>query len=319
MARPSRGIALAGAAVLVALAVGVGVLARSGTDGTGPGVVDGRRASGVPARFTGEYGGGPLNVDLRPAAGLFATECAYSHSSDDDPIVYPGVPGAAHHHDFFGNTGTDAFSTADSLAEGPTTCRLHDDTTAYWAPALIDDGEYVEPISADAYYRTAPGIDPDDLEPYPMGFMMIAGDGHAETEQPTEIVAWACDRSRKVSVTPPECPETNHLTMRVTFPDCWNGVDVDSDDHKVHVTYSTADGCPESHPVPIPVLTFVVHYPVHGPPGRFDLSPGTILQGHADFFNAWAPEKLEREIDHCLRRGLVCAPPGGTGGSPPLF
>ena len=46
--------------------------------------------------------------------GNFAVACPYSHSLMDDPIVYPGQPGASHMHDFFGNVATDAFSTPSS-------------------------------------------------------------------------------------------------------------------------------------------------------------------------------------------------------------
>ncbi|MFN2590263.1 MAG: hypothetical protein ABR518_05795, partial [Actinomycetota bacterium] len=37
--------------------------------------------------------------------------CGYDHSLEDDPIVSPNQPGAAHLHDFFGSHSTDAFST----------------------------------------------------------------------------------------------------------------------------------------------------------------------------------------------------------------
>ena len=36
--------------------------------------------------------------------GAFRLLCNWSKMSNDDPIVYPGQPGAAHHHTFFGNT-----------------------------------------------------------------------------------------------------------------------------------------------------------------------------------------------------------------------
>jgi len=46
-----------------------------------------------------------------PVVGAFRTECRYSHVSFDDPIVYPGQPGAAHLHAFYGNTAMDAYTT----------------------------------------------------------------------------------------------------------------------------------------------------------------------------------------------------------------
>jgi hypothetical protein len=58
----------------------------------------------------------PLNTD--PSFGI---RCDFSHRNSDDPIVHPGNPGAAHSHDFFGNTSTDAFSTLESLRAAGTT------------------------------------------------------------------------------------------------------------------------------------------------------------------------------------------------------
>ncbi len=312
---------------LVALvAGGVTALVRSRPSGEPSGSADphaghlGGGSSAMPAHFATLASGGLPNEDLRPSRGMFATECRHSHSSNDDPIVYPGKQGAAHHHDFFGNTTTDFTSTIDSLtASKLTTCRMKTDTAAYWAPALARDGRWIEPASSDAYYRVAPGVDAKAVKAYPKGLMMIAGDGHAASPQPTAIVAWACDRSLRVSVDLPSCPEHSDLTMRVTFQDCWDNKSADSEDHRSHVAYSGPDGCPLTHPVPMPQLTFVVHYPYTGPTDGLSLSPGSLLTGHADFVNTWDQDSLENEIDKCLRRAVICDPPGGTGGSPPTF
>ena len=40
------------------------------------------------------------------------------------------------------------------------------------------------------------------------------------------------------------------------------------------------------------------------------LSSGDILSGHADFWNAWDQEKLENEVDVCIRRDLPCGVSG---------
>jgi hypothetical protein len=33
----------------------------------------------------------------------FFANCRFSHTNNDDPIVYPGEPGRSHAHTFFGN------------------------------------------------------------------------------------------------------------------------------------------------------------------------------------------------------------------------
>jgi hypothetical protein len=49
----------------------------------------------------------------------------------DDPIVFPGQPGASHMHDFFGNETTNAYSTQSSMLAGATNCRIPSDTAGY--------------------------------------------------------------------------------------------------------------------------------------------------------------------------------------------
>src|SRR5262245_53339915 len=80
----------------------------------------------------------------RPGAsdgvGAFRTVCDFSHMNYDDPIVFPGQPGKAHLHAHFGNTLTDADTTAENLRNsGNSTCRGGTaNRTAYWVPAVID-------------------------------------------------------------------------------------------------------------------------------------------------------------------------------------
>lgn len=66
--------------------------------------------------------------------------CNFSHLAYDDPIVNPGVAGAAHLHLFYGNTTADANSTYATLrAAGNGTCEGGPlNRTAYWMPAMID-------------------------------------------------------------------------------------------------------------------------------------------------------------------------------------
>jgi hypothetical protein len=66
--------------------------------------------------------------------GQFVLRCGYSHTLPDDPIVFPGQPGASHLHDFYGNTGVNAFSTFETMLAGETNCRVPSDTAGYWPP-----------------------------------------------------------------------------------------------------------------------------------------------------------------------------------------
>ena len=48
---------------------------------------------------------------------------------------------------------------------------------------------------------------------------------------------------------------TAGLRFQIFFPQCWDGVNLDSADHKSHVTYGY-NGCPSSHPVRLPQVFF---------------------------------------------------------------
>ena len=114
---------------------------------------------------------------------------------------------------------------------------------------------------------------------------------------------------------PLECEGAPSLRMSITFQDCWNGSDVRSpipQQPSLHVAYSAAGECPASHPVHIPQLQFAIDFPPV-PADRLDglaLSSGDILSGHADFWNAWHQDKLENEVDVCIRRDLPCGVSG---------
>lgn len=241
------------------------------------------------------------------AVGQFAVECGWSHSSFDDPIVHPGHPGASHRHDFFGNTTATADSTYDDLVAGDTTCAQRLDTATYWAPSLLGaDGSPVPPLGSTAYYRAGIGVDGAIVEPYPPGLMIVAGDPTADSPQPTSVVAWACGSGGQRHAVPPPCTSGVGLRLLVTFPDCWDGRRLDSDDHRAHVSYSHEGVCPETHPIPIPQLQFAIDYPPMDPEG-LTLASGPVETAHADFWNTWNQDKLATEVDLCLRQQHVCS------------
>lgn len=247
-------------------------------------------------------------ADMGPQGRVpqFKVECDWSHSAPDDPIVHPGKSGRAHLHDFFGSTATDADSTPASLLGTDTTCQNRNDTAAYWAPAVLRDGEAVEPTGSVAYYRPGPDVDPAGVVPYPPGLVVIAGDQTATVPQSLDVAAWHCGASPILHSDPPACPATAPLGVRVAFPDCWDGARLDSDDHQSHMAYSDAGACPDDHPVAVPQLTFEVHYPITGDPAGLALASGGVRSMHADFVQAWDQAALEREVRACLNGARVC-------------
>jgi hypothetical protein len=245
------------------------------------------------------------------AVPQFVVECLYSHAAADDPIVAHGEPGASHLHVFFGNTTVDADTTIESLAEGDTTCDQPQDLAAYWAPALLRGPEMLRPVKSTAYYRPGIGVDPTTVQPFPVGLVMVGGNAGATGEQPLSVVAWGCGAGIERSSFPPECVEGRNLRLMVTFPDCWDGRNLDSKNHHTHIAYSSQGVCPVGYPVPIPQLQFSVEYPVYGSTVGLELSSGGLNTGHADFMNGWEQDKLVSEVELCLHRKVVCGVASG--------
>jgi hypothetical protein len=90
-------------------------------------------------------------------------------------------------------------------------------------------------------------------------------------------------------------------------------VHLDTPGHRSHVTYGFADGmvevrfpetCPVSHAVKIPQIDFRIVYSVSNGSG-YRFSNGDTLP-HADFWNTWDQEQLEKWLDECLRIGVHC-------------
>jgi hypothetical protein len=148
----------------------------------------------------------------------------------------PCQPGAAHQHDFFGNTSTNAFSTVSSLTGKPTTCSRAGDTAAYWVPSLLNNGRRVVPGRVIAYYRTSGIRNIASIRPFPRGLKMIAGSSTATASTRSQLVsrtgtAVMASTVRRTCLVVPEHGR-GHAALRVEFPNCWNGRTLDSPDHR---------------------------------------------------------------------------------------
>ena len=263
-----------------------------------------------PAALAGDR---PKTGDERPALSRadlvgvnFVESCRFSHQAPDDPIVFPGKPGASHQHTFVGNRTTNAFSTFGSLRSGATTCMREDDTAAYWVPTLYQGTTPVFPQGATIYYRRGT-LAP--VSTFPNNLRMIAGDATATSPQSRRVTFWSCglasgmDRSETV----PTCPDTrgSFLRLHIRFPECWDGRRLDSADHKSHMAYAVRNACPSTHPVEVPQITQIYRYPTRGGEG-FSLASGNQLSAHADFVNAWKPGALRKLVDDCLNALVHC-------------
>jgi hypothetical protein len=239
----------------------------------------------------------------------------------DDPIVYPGQPGRAHLHTYFGNTGTDAFSTHESLRQtGNSTCVGGiANRSAYWIPTLLrGDGTPMAPTFAIFYYKSGysiSGVSPR-IQKIPAGLRMIAGNAAATAPQTNGPAYWGCfDKYKGHFPNIVDCDVGDKLQLTVNFPQCWNGRDLDSADHKSHMAYPARGQCPSSHPIPLPEISINVawertatldvsrlrlssdHYPTSAPGG---------YSVHGDWFEAWEPEIRDAFVLNCINKTRDC-------------
>jgi len=304
------------------------------------------------------------NLRIRPAThdgvhtdklGAFRTDCAITHYSNDDPIIYPGVQGAAHHHTFFGNAAVNFATTSESiLTTGNSSCAGGiANRSGYWIPSIIDTktGAPIKPFRGIIYYKQ--GLPPaQSIRTPPKGLRMIAGDMNINTtaqitQQPAnaqgrEPAKFLCvNESANPSITGegkliPACRKAadgrsinGFIRLMINFPQCWDGKNLDSPDHKSHMAYSyweyiDARGkkywpeskCPTTHPIALPEITeifdFEVTDAVHGTDNwrlSSDNYPSTTRGGlslHADWMNGWDEDIMSRIVKNCLNKSIDC-------------
>jgi len=306
----------------------------------------------------------PAAVAPNSWRGILRINCDFSHSSYNDPIVYPGLENAAHLHRFYGNLLVDHNTTLESIySSGDSSCQGGElNRSSYWMPALLapsydpETGERLRDANDEPAWQVVPAVvgndeeahevfyysagidDLEAIQPIPAGLRMIAGSAGTMPgqQQDTAIVRWHCqswgsdDSSNpQFSATVPECAAPDRVRVDIFFPSCWNGVDLDSPDHKSHMAYPVNQGgpagtrCPDTHPVPIVRpsyhFAFGVKPEVYDPATQtsrgwrlasdmYDVSsaqPGG-LSLHADWFNGWHPEIMQLILDGCIKGELDC-------------
>jgi len=252
----------------------------------------------------------------------FRADCKYSHRKADDPIVAPGLPGASHMHSFVGNKAVDAYTVASDLMKfTATTCKPVVDHSAYWVPTLYEagTGKPVETTGFRVYYRSI-RKNSDGVLPTPNGLRMIAGD--AKKKKPTPRGAqgqFYCafygpgdidGYARSDNGNWPICGEPASLHFMMQFPDCWDGKNLDSPNHKDHVAFGTDQGCPAGHPVRIPALTFDIAYGAKGSKAGYYLSSDpdgrSASSMHGDAFVMWEPHAMNQRVRNCIAQRRTC-------------
>jgi hypothetical protein len=287
--------------------------------------------------------------------GKLRFECEMSHLSYDDPIVYPNQPGAAHLHHFFGNTLTNAYSSFGSLrTSGDGTCAGGPiNRTGYWFPAMIrpQNNKVVKPDGVTVYYQInrydvlqRENADPTTYpqlstqyaaQDMPRGLVMIFGWQASDGSTPYGV--WGCvggvagpgrlesHLTLQDLADDGACPGGSQVIARIISADCWDGVNLDSVDHRSHLAFPTqtatqAAFCPSTHPYKIPQITIQPYYSNNGPSdfaqwyissddghGAPDATYAGGTTFHTDWFGAWDQPWMEFWAEH------VCGIGTGAG------
>ena len=254
---------------------------------------------------------------LSPSAGDFPQHvnwvavCSVTKRAPDDPIVFPGRPGRSHDHTFSGSLAINPSSTAEELLRSKTNCTNSGDKSSYWMPTLLVNGKPRLPYQVRAYYR-AGTRDTKQLHTIPFGLKMLAGDMMATSPQNAGIAGFQCRIEGKGATVkkqslPPQCGSKALFEMSVVFPNCWDGKNLDSPDHRSHMSYASGYKCDAAHPVQIPQLTLAERFAPGTASGKITLSAmNSPLTLHADFFNAWDPRSLDALMKYCIYAHRFC-------------
>jgi hypothetical protein len=165
------------------------------------------------------------------------------------------------------------------------------------------------------YYLQRPSN--DNLTAFPAGFRMLAGDSSKRsggTDLATQAISYNCLGANKPETNSiPTYPCPYGLRAQVFFPACWDGTNLDSPDHKSHMSYPNSTNynngpCPASHPIHTISLFYEVLYDTNmfaseytstSHPFVFANGDATGYGLHGDFLNGWDVKVLQKAIDTC--------------------
>jgi hypothetical protein len=232
-------------------------------------------------------------------------ECSQLVVDRIDPLVNPGSVPSPHLHQIVGGNSFNAsmdHATHDLPASSTcTSCTFSEDFSNYWTavlyfrtrngtfkrvPQFVSEG--LRGNGGITVYYIPSTTNSSSVTAFRPGFRMLVGDATAISPREPRKVCHRCmpatgDNSNINCGAPDDqslpknfCP--GGIRSVITFPTCWDGVNLDSPDHQSHVAYAVGaqandvgptGKCPASHPVAIPQVMYEVMWDV-----RFSISFG---------------------------------------------
>jgi hypothetical protein len=176
-----------------------------------------------------------------------------------------------------------------------------------------NDGEIVEPESATLKFI---GGGAKNVVAMPVGLRILYGDAKQSTNGPANArPSWTCTGFEdRLTDLYPICPAGSKVERIHAFPNCWDGKNTDSANHRTHIVFSDKAGkCPQGFKnVPQLQVTLVYDVPQDVQQNgqykvdAFAQEKHNPRSDHDDFANVMS-KKIMGRVVNCVNSGKACA------------
>ena len=177
-----------------------------------------------------------------------------------------------------------------------------------------NDGEIIEPESATLKFISGGA---DKVVQMPFGLKILYGDAKQTTNGPANArPSWTCTGFEdRLTDLYPICPQGSKVERIHNFPNCWDGKNTDSANHRTHIVFPdrNSNNCPKGF-VKVPQLQITLVYDVPQDVQQngqykvdaFAQEAHNPRSDHDDFANVMSNAIMKR-LTNCINSGKKCA------------